>query len=178
MLTAPVQSAQEVASNTTFEALLWSLSRPGLSRTVSEPSDVAIIDALIDRECRVYSADPILMQQIMRSGAQVAEIADADHVFLAALKDLTTMEEIARGSDLYPDGGATVVLRVDLDHGPRVLLSGPGVDDVLEVQIGGLPVGFWQRRTELIRYPMGFDLFLRDGSRVIGIPRSTKVEVL
>ncbi|TXI04054.1 MAG: phosphonate metabolism protein PhnH, partial [Rhizobium sp.] len=29
-----------------------------------------------------------------------------------------------------------------------------------------------------IRYPLGWDLYLVDGKRLFGIPRSTKIEVL
>jgi alpha-D-ribose 1-methylphosphonate 5-triphosphate synthase subunit PhnH len=33
-------------------------------------------------------------------------------------------------------------------------------------------------RTALCRYPAGFDLFLICGAQVIGLPRSTTIEVL
>ena len=178
MLTTPVQSPEEAAGNATFDALLWALSRPGIVRTLPEHSDSAIIDALIDRECKVHCSDPLLVPQILRSGADLADIAGADHVFLTVLEDIAVLDHVAKGSDLYPDDGATMVLQVTLDRGPRVQLSGPGVDGTLAVRIGGLPAGFWQRRATLSRYPMGFDLFLRDGAHIIGIPRSTKVEVL
>ncbi|OUS06611.1 phosphonate C-P lyase system protein PhnH [Rhodobacterales bacterium 52_120_T64] len=178
MLTTPVQSPEEAAGNATFDALLWALSRPGMARTLPEPSDSPIIDALIDRECKVHCNDPLLVPQILRSGANQIDIVGADHVFLAVLDDIAALDDVAKGSDLYPDDGATVVLQVTLDRGPRVQLSGPGVDGTLALRIGGLPAGFWQRRAALSRYPMGFDLFLRDGAQVVGIPRSTKVEVL
>ena len=178
MLTTPVQSPEETAENATFGALLWALSRPGMARALPEPGDSPIIDALIDRECKVHCNDPLLVPQILRSGADLADIAGADHIFFAALDDIAVLDHVAKGSDLYPDGGATVVLQVTLDRGPRVQLCGPGIDGALALRIGGLPAGFWQCRATLSRYPMGFDLFLRDGAQVVGIPRSTKVEVL
>ncbi|MDE0969400.1 MAG: phosphonate C-P lyase system protein PhnH [Octadecabacter sp.] len=178
MLNTPVQGVDEAAANKTFEALLWALSRPGLASNLSAASDEAIIDALIDRECRVYSADPQLMSNILCSGATVSEVKDADHVFLGALRDLASLDDISKGSALYPNEGATVVLRVALNKGRKIRLSGPGVKTVLDIQIAGLPDGFWQNRAEMFCYPAGFDLFLRDGRQVIGIPRSTIVEVL
>ncbi|WP_145720206.1 phosphonate C-P lyase system protein PhnH [Mesorhizobium tianshanense] len=33
-------------------------------------------------------------------------------------------------------------------------------------------------RARAIRYRLGWDLYLVDGDRVVGIPRSTKIEVL
>ena len=87
------------------------------------------------------------------------------------------LAHVALGSDLYPDQGATVVVRARFGDGQRVRLTGPGVDGALTLDVGGLPEGFWQARTERRRYPMGFDLFLIDADRVVGIPRSTQVEV-
>ncbi|WP_423785439.1 phosphonate C-P lyase system protein PhnH [Haematobacter massiliensis] len=36
----------------------------------------------------------------------------------------------------------------------------------------------WGIRAERVTYPLGFDLFIVDGDRVIGLPRSTHIEVL
>ncbi|WP_368518087.1 phosphonate C-P lyase system protein PhnH [Rhizobium sp.] len=33
-------------------------------------------------------------------------------------------------------------------------------------------------RAKAIRYPLGWDLYLVDGRRLLGIPRSTTIEVL
>ena len=178
MLGTPVRTDAEAAANAAFDALLWALSRPGLGRDLPEPGEAGIIAALLDRECRAYSADPRLVPQIMRAGAEVAEVAEADHVFLGRVTSADALHPVQVGSDLYPDDGATVVVQAEIGAGPRLLLTGPGVDGAVEVRIGGLPDGFWQARAALIRYPMGFDLFFVDGTRVMGLPRSTNVEVL
>ncbi|MEL6264048.1 MAG: phosphonate C-P lyase system protein PhnH [Pseudomonadota bacterium] len=174
----PVPSPEERRANAVYDAMLWALSRPGLVRTLPEAGAAQIVEALIDRECRVHAADPALVPAIRRSGAQVTALGAADHVFLGTLADPAALHGIARGSDLYPDEGATVVVTADLAHGPRLGLSGPGIDGALEVVVGGLPDGFWQQRARLIRYPMGFEIFLIDGNRIMGLPRSTAVEVL
>lgn len=175
------QSAAEARTNAAFDALLWALSRPGLSRDLPETGETAealIVEALLDRECRVYAAEPTLIPVIMRTGAQIAEIEQADHVFLGALTSSEALSRVTLGSDVYPDDGATLMLRGTFGTGQNLRLSGPGIDGTLVVTIGGLPDGFWQRRAELMRYPMGFDMFVLDGTRVVGIPRSTQVEVL
>ncbi|MEL7013193.1 MAG: phosphonate C-P lyase system protein PhnH [Pseudomonadota bacterium] len=178
MLAAPVPSPVETCDNQAFDALLWALSRPGLPKALPEAGEAPIIAALLDRECRVYSADPLLMPDILRTGAEIADVDQADHVFLGAPQTSETLQHVAIGSDLYPDDGATVILRVSLNTGPTLRLSGPGIDGHLTIQIDGLPDGFWDVRAVRIRYPMGFDLFLVDGASVIGLPRSTKVETL
>ena len=178
MLATPVPSASETADNATFEALLWALSRPGHVRPLPEPGEGPIINALLDRECRVHAADALLLPEIMRTGAEVAAIGVADHVWLGAMTSADPLAEVSIGSDLYPDDGATVIVRATLGSGPAVRLTGPGIDGDVVVQIDGLPDGFWPARASRLRYPMGFDLFFLDGERVLGLPRSTTVEVL
>lgn len=178
MLSTPLPSPEETLANSAFDALLWALSRPGIVRHLPAPGEAPVIETLIDRECSVYCADPLLMPQILRTGAQIAELDQADHVFFGTLNSADQLTGLMIGSDLYPDDGATVVIRVRLNDGPALRLTGPGVDGAVQAQVAGLPDGFWQARQRMTRYPMGFDLFLLDGDRVLGVPRSTKVEVL
>ncbi len=178
MLATPAPSPSETHENATFEALLWALSRPGLPRTLAEPGEAPIVSALLDRECRVHSVDPLLIPSIMRTGAELANIEHADHVFLGAMTENELLAQVATGSDLYPDDGATVIIRASIGSGQALRLTGPGVDGSVTMQVDGLPGGFWASRAMHIRYPMGFDLFLLDGDQIIGVPRSTTVEVL
>ncbi|MHC0054574.1 phosphonate C-P lyase system protein PhnH [Actibacterium sp. D379-3] len=178
MQVPPAFSVEEAQDNATFDALLRALSRPGTLCVMPAADEAPIINALLDRECRSYSADPRLMPQILRTGALVADLAQADHAFLGTLSDLAPLAELATGSDLYPDAGATVIVQARLGDGAALRLTGPGIDGAATINVGGLPDGFWQRRAELIRYPMGFDLLLTDGASVMGVPRSTCVEVL
>ncbi|WP_197919280.1 phosphonate C-P lyase system protein PhnH [Thiosulfatihalobacter marinus] len=178
MLATPAPSLAESRDNAAFDALLWTLSRPGLPRDLPEPGEQSIVPALLDRECLVYAADPLLMPEIMRTGAELADIDKADHVFLGAMATSEPLADIAIGSDYYPDEGATVIVRASLGAGSGVRLTGPGVDGAVTLQLGGLPNGFWKARAARLRYPMGFDLFFVDGARVVGVPRSTTVEEL
>ena len=178
MLSAPIPSVEETRANAAFDALLGALSRPGQIRTLPSAGEISIIEALLDRECRVFCGDPTLMPQVLETGAIVAKLPEADHVFLGALQSVEPLLSVAQGSDLYPDDGGTVVVRAILNTGPKLRLFGPGIVNHHDVAISGLPSGFWQLRQDLIRYPMGFDLFFVDGDQVLGIPRSTKVEEL
>lgn len=178
MLATPAPSPAETRDNRAFEALLWSMSRPGRPRDLPAPGEASIITALLDRECLVYAADPLLMPQIMRTGAELTGLGKADHVFLGAMTASDPLADIAIGSDYYPDDGATVVVRAKIGAGPALRLTGPGVDGAVTLRLGGLPDGFWKARAARLRYPMGFDLFFVDGARVVGAPRSTTVEDL
>ena len=176
MLTVAPPDAQELRSNATFEALMWALSRPSDVRILPEAGFEAILETLVDIECCAFADRPALREQIVASGATLADqIAMADHVFLSTM-DGAQIAEINCGSALYPDDGATLVAAV-AHVGQRLRLTGPGIDGVTEVSLA-LPASFWAMRELLCSYPEGFDCFFVDGTSVIGIPRSTKVEVL
>ena len=176
MLTVAPPDAVELRANATFEALMWALSRPGDVRTLPEAGFDAIAETLVDLECSAYADTPAMRERIVASGATLAEgIGNADHVFLATL-DGAEIAQINCGSALYPDDGATLVAAV-AHSGQRLRLSGPGIKDTTEIALAVSP-GFWAMRDMLCLYPEGFDIFFVDGDRVIGIPRSIKVEVL
>lgn len=179
MLTVAPPDAVELRANATFEALMWALARPGDSCVLPQAGLAAVVETLVDLECSVYADQPDLRAEIAASGAVLAEdIAGADHVFLSTLEaSEARLAHLRCGSALYPDDGATLVAAVRHGTGQRVRLSGPGVDGAVEVALGISPA-FWAMRAMLCAYPEGFDMLLVDGRAVIGIPRSTKVEVL
>lgn len=178
MQIAPNPSEFEARTNATYEVLMWALSRPGLIRDLPAPGEEGLIDALIDRECAVHCGPLKLTEHAARSGAAIVPMGEADHVFLPSELTPALLRILRQGSDLHPEDGATLVLSATLQTGHGLRLTGPGVDGALDVFIDGLPDGFWQMRRDVMRYPMGFEIFLIDGSRVMGLPRSTAVEVL
>lgn len=176
MLTVAPPDRLESRSNLTFEALMWALSRPGDVRSLPEAGFESILETLVDIECTAFADTPALRARIVASGAMLADrIATADHVFVSTIES-AEIAEINCGSALYPDDGATLVAAVP-HEGQRLRLTGPGINGLTEVRLA-LPPGFWAMRELLCSYPEGFDCFFVDGASVIGIPRSTKVEVL
>lgn len=178
MLTVAPPDAAEARCNATFEALMWSMARPGTVRELPEAGMAPIVEALIDRECVVYADSPTLGRQIADTGAVLGEPATADHLFLDRLEGASeALAAIRCGSALYPDDGATLVAQVAHGSGRRLRLTGPGIDGAREMTLA-LPAEFWALREQLCAYPEGFDLLLVEGRSVIGIPRSTQIEVL
>lgn len=178
MSATPVPSHAETRANATYEALMWALSRPGLIRDLPAPGPELIVEALIDRECQVHCEEVTLAAQVTRTGAALVDVEQADHVFLGAAHSADVLKRLSQGSDLHPEDGATLVLPVRLGEGAALRLSGPGIETTETVTLGGLPDGFWQMRADIMRYPQGFELFLLDGARVLGVPRTTIVEAL
>ncbi len=179
-LKAPLPNAAEVLANRTYDALMWALARPGTIKTLPSTDFAAIAETLVDRECRVFADEPALAAAIAALGAEIVSAAEADHAFLAldTSAGLAALSEVPTGSHLYPDDGATVFASATIGSGRRLRLSGPGIETVWEIALGGLPDEVWSIRASRCLYPTGFELFLIDGNKVIGIPRSTTIEVL
>lgn len=175
MSIAPTQD--DLRDLAAYDALMGALARPGHVTQLPEPGMGSIIATLLDRETQVYVQEPELMPTVLRTGAIIAELPDADHVLFGRGFAPAMLSELAAGSDLYPDDGASAFIPARIGEGARLRLSGPGINGSVEVQID-LPVETWARRAEAMRYPMGFELFVIDGAQVLGLPRSTSIEVL
>lgn len=178
MTALPRPSAAEARDIAAYDALMWALARPGTVRFLPEPGAACLASALLDRECAVYCADAALGATIAATGAVRVDLEAADHAFLGPLTDAATLARLPCGSDLHPEGGATAIIDVRIGDGPTLRLSGPGIEDDLTVEIGGLPAGIWRVRAQAARYPMGFEMILIDRDRILGLPRTTCVEVL
>ena len=178
MTTHPAPSDFESRTNATYDALMWALSRPGLPRDLPAAGRQGIVEALLDRECNVHCAEPELAGFVARTGAALVAPEHADHLFFDALPSADVLQRISLGSDLYPETGATLVCNGTIGARRALRLTGPGCNGPVEVQVDGLPEGFWQMRTRVMRYPLGFELFIVDGARVLGLPRTTQVEVI
>ena len=174
----PVPDAFETRTNATFEALMWALSRPGTVQNLPAPGMTGIAETLLDRECRVFCDDPGLADRIGTFGAARVDLPLADHCFLSLGKAPERLAQVAVGSALYPDAGATVVAEAQFGTGQRLRLTGPGIEAFANIALDGISPGFWAMRAALCCYPAGFDLFLICGAQVIGLPRSTTIEVL
>lgn len=182
--TVPHPDEAETRCNAGFEALMWALARPGSVQTLPAPGFTTIAEVLLDRECRVFAQDPALALFVASLGAASAPVTQADHCFLslADTGGLALLHQVAVGSALYPDAGATVLAQAEfgpgLTDGQRLRLRGPGIETATEIRLGGLAPGLWPLRAARCHYPAGFDLFLLCGAQVIGLPRSTLIEVL
>jgi alpha-D-ribose 1-methylphosphonate 5-triphosphate synthase subunit PhnH len=172
---AAVQTIFEAGTHATFSAIMWAFSYPGQTRAL-DGGFAAIADALLDLEVSAYTTDSSLEPHLRATGAKLKPLEDAEYVFLPALTDLELLQKFRRGSTLYPDQAATLIVGAKLETGTKLHLTGPGIQTALEVQIS-LPLEFWRVREEVIAYPIGWDVLILDGPRVMGLPRTTRIEV-
>jgi alpha-D-ribose 1-methylphosphonate 5-triphosphate synthase subunit PhnH len=182
----------ETTARQTFQVLLGALSRPGHIFTLpgrlftAQQSCAQIGLALLDLETSFYTPDSALRQSLQRSGARFLTVAHAAYLFfpdaeafepMMLRQTLDTIGRASVGSITDPDDGATVVVAGQLGAGLALRLHGPGIQGETELAVEGLPPAFWQLRSALITYPLGVDLFVVDGNQVVGLPRTTVVEM-
>jgi alpha-D-ribose 1-methylphosphonate 5-triphosphate synthase subunit PhnH len=173
----------EARNHATFQALMWALSHPGRAQILPGDASRALVHiaaALLDLETSCFSPDPSLAREIGRTGARALPPSQAAYQFFPELRaaDLDLLRHAPAGTYVAPDEAATLVLGCELGRGRRLRLRGPGIQREAELQVGGLPEPFWELRAAAIRYPLGWDVLLVSGGRVIGLPRTTVVEVV
>lgn len=173
-------TADDSRTNLTFDELMWALSRPGLVRTLPFAGFDALAESLLDRECSFFAEDSALDRLLADTGARRAPRDKAEYVFATARSEaeVTALSTLRIGSLAYPDEAATLFVPATIGSGQALRLAGPGIKDTLTIEVGGIDPSFWAMRRKAIRYPLGWDLYLVDADRLVGIPRSTKIEVL
>ncbi|MDB5789720.1 phosphonate C-P lyase system protein PhnH [Caballeronia mineralivorans] len=180
-----------------FRALLDALSRPGKIVSIDAVlpgfeqdggthvpmAAFAALLALAD-----YST-PVLLQHEHRglgdalrfhTGAPLTlDLARAVFAYLHDAGSMPPLDAFSLGDPETPENGAMLFIRVDsLEHGTPMTWRGPGIRDKQTVHIAGVPASFWHERALLAsEFPCGIDCYFVHGGSVIGLPRTTRVEV-
>lgn len=169
---------QERTAHQAYDALMQALARPGELRHLPEPGLAVAGECLLDLEVGFFASDVALGHRLARTGARPTVPERADYLFLpsADAEAIGDAVKARPGDQLYPDRAATLFLGARLGAGRRLRLSGPGVSGRREIRVDDVAPSFWTERDRVCRYPLGWDVFLLDGTQVIGLPRSTQVE--
>lgn len=173
---APPMTDDDARAAATFDALMRAASEPGTAWPLPGADAALIAEAVIDREVRAFASDATLAARIGAMGAVSVTPDSADYVLAPAKADLAGRLKVGTLAD--PDQGATLIAPATFGAGTALRLTGPGIPGTRQIALDGIARDFWAARTAAIRYPRGFDIFLHDGASVIGLPRSTHIEVL
>ncbi|MAU12191.1 MAG: phosphonate C-P lyase system protein PhnH [Anaerolineaceae bacterium] len=179
----PAFTLDEQLTRATFLALMWSLSYPGRIYELPENSDPfhAIADTLLDLETTFYTPDSDLALYLGRNSARDVSAERADYHFYPQLMSdmLDIVERATNGTLLYPDQGASLFIGCNLDGDTPLSLTGPGIPPAqsMTIHVSGIPDTFWDLRDSKNRYPRGWDVYLVDGSSIVGLPRTTIITI-
>jgi alpha-D-ribose 1-methylphosphonate 5-triphosphate synthase subunit PhnH len=166
----------------TFTALMWALSYPGRARELTRGGLAAfslVADTLVDLETSYYTDHDGLAPALAATGAQLRPPDAALYQFYPSLTPptLAVLGDAPRGSYLYPDQSATLVVGCGLGAGHWLELSGPGIETSTTLLVEGIPHAFWDLRARACRFPLGWDIVLLADRLVVGLPRTTRIEV-
>lgn len=175
-----------------FRAALDALAGPGVVQTLAaaqrppalqglDSATHALCLALLDLDTPLWLA-PAFDTPAIRANLAfhcgcplVSERRDARF----ALLDVSDTEDLSgfdTGNDRYPDQSCTLLVQLpELSGGVQLSWSGPGIERHNAVDLP-LSAGFWDQRTGRNEFPRGLDMFFLAGSRIIGLPRSTRVQ--
>jgi alpha-D-ribose 1-methylphosphonate 5-triphosphate synthase subunit PhnH len=183
----PVNDAQ-----TTFRAALNALAHPGRVHDILagsgvpdglSPAMTALLLTLVDVDTPLWlpqsvGADALAFLRFHCACPIVPSPSLARFVAVPAGCGAPALSACHQGDPAYPDLSTTLLIEVDsLSEGDTVHLSGPGIQTRRNLRATGLPDGFWREwRLNHQRFPLGVDVFLTQGRRICGLPRSTRVE--
>lgn len=173
----------EKINRTNFRNCLTAMSRPGKTYPITPLFDSALqamASVLLYSEVSYHYNGMLDFQMVAAlTGAQSQSARMADYLFFDA-PDTTALQEAKAGTPENPEDGANLLFQCDnVSNGLPVSLSGPGVDGSLQTE---LPVDadfISALQGVNSNFPIGLDLFFIDcQNRILGIPRTTSIEVL
>lgn len=125
-------------------------------------------DAVLGSALRFHTGAPL-----------VDETHEAAFAYVHDASTLPSLDSFALGDPETPEQSVTLLIRVDsLTGGTPVVLRGPGIEHTQTISPAGLPERFWHERAELAPlFPCGIDCYLVCGDTLIGLPRTTRVEL-
>jgi alpha-D-ribose 1-methylphosphonate 5-triphosphate synthase subunit PhnH len=177
-------------SQRNFRELLQAMARPAVPRLVPTPAvapapilpaTMAVLLTLCDADTALWLQQPndeVASHLRFHAGVRlVQEPADADFALITEPSSMPPLSRFAHGELRYPDRSASLIVQVesfDGDAGRR--FAGPGINDVEQLAIAGLPAEFWQQRAAMsAQLPLGVDLIFISGERMVALPRTTRV---
>jgi alpha-D-ribose 1-methylphosphonate 5-triphosphate synthase subunit PhnH len=188
-MTTPMLSANEARNQQTFTALMWALSRPGEVQTFAPlEGDMTgletIAQTVLDLETSFFTPDTGLCSKLKHTGARCQPADRAAYGFYPALEleQLFLIESAPIGTLSNPDHSATLAIVCEFGRGAKLELSGPGIRDKTRLEVSGLPLEFFKLRNRAVSFPLGWDVLFvsraNDEIKLVGIPRSTHLEIL
>lgn len=186
--TLPVQDAQH-----SFRRLLKAMSEPGVIVALHQlkhgwqPLNIATTSVLLtlaDNDTPVWLSNTLhndIVSQSLRFHTNAPLVDQPQQATFAVSSDTISSEQLTalcEGSAVAPETSATLIVQVPSLSGGRMLrLTGAGIAEERMIA-PQLPNCILHELTERPHpFPLGVDLILTCGERLLAIPRTTHVEV-
>ena len=203
-LSKVVAGFTDVARNSqaVFRQALHALSHPGLIVPLTvdsaipahaNPGSAVLLLALLDADSRLWLSSSLSQSDaanwiVFHSNCSVVQNpAEADFAWVADISELPLLKDFNPGTDEYPDQSTTIMLDVSAlntqaDTRTALTLHGPGIESQQNLNLSSIPaahlaslVAQWQ--INHAQFPKGVDIFLADSSHLVGLPRTTHIQM-
>ena len=168
-----------------FRAIMDALARPGYIAALgglSPPDPLSIAQAgialtLFDHETHIalkgrYGTDAVRAWLSFHTGTYFTVPEKADFI-ICDHDNIGPLDQLRQGSDEYPDQSATVITAYPRLSDGACRLTGPGINDEVMVSIADAsPFRDGQRS-----FPLGVDFILTHDAHLMGLPRTTQMEM-
>ncbi len=132
------------------------------------PVFLAREDRMFGDALRFHASAPVTQDRV-----------EASFVYIDDVASMPSLAVFSQGQPETPEDSATLFIRVpSLNEGEPLVWRGPGIDGERTVRIAGLSREFWRERAALTaHFPCGIDCYFVAGASLVGLPRTTLVEV-
>lgn len=166
----------------TYTALMRALNHPGCVQSLPFAKDgafYAIGEALLDISKSYYASHAVLDRRLAQLDARSRSPEMALYQFYPTLReaDLADLRYAPTGTPAYPDEAATLIIGCILGDGKPLRLTGPGIIGTITLSVSRISTDFWALRNAMIQDSVGWHVFLVDGTTVVGLPRTTRVDI-
>ena len=154
---------------------IWTVEGAGPPAPLSVAAGVLIL-TLCDGTTPMHlgpSVDTSLVRDWVTFHTGAALVASEQARFaVGTWDDLQPVDRFATGQPDYPDRSATLIVELPTLTTTGARLTGPGIQTTAHLSLP--ETAAFQANRAL--FPMGYDTYLTCGTRLAGLPRSTKVE--
>lgn len=183
-------------SQASFRELLEAMARPGrigeLRTRIVPPRGLSPAQATLILTLADFAAPVLLAPGTdalgeaaafvrFHAGAPVTDDpAEALFVLASSFDALGRLSSYRQGTDEAPEGSATLIVEVaGLGAGCKLRLTGPGIERHADLAVEGLGADTVDQLADnRARFPRGIDMILTCGTRIAGLPRTTRVEAV
>ncbi|MDR3155095.1 MAG: phosphonate C-P lyase system protein PhnH [Deltaproteobacteria bacterium] len=190
---APGLKSHPYGSQRVFRAALAALASPAEAVEADfaglfaappplDPAAAALALTLCDQSCGLWLSPSLAHAGryfAFHAGARPSGLREASFAVAASPAEAPRLSELNPGTECRPELSATLIVCGALDgDGPALSAAGPGIRGPRILSGHGLPPGFVEEwRLARAQYPLGIDVFLTGRGRLLGLPRTTALEL-
>ncbi|WP_148863136.1 phosphonate C-P lyase system protein PhnH [Marinobacter fonticola] len=184
----PVHQSQQA-----FKAILKAMSEPGVIVGLDGPEPMgdlcpaawATLLTLTDNDTAVWISPGLAHRGVednlrFHCGVPISTESDLADFAVLTLDEWSCLDGFATGNHETPHQTTTLIVQVPaLDEGHAYQLSGPGIQDCRPVHVSGLTddhLRLFENNRQ--RFPTGLDIVLVSADQLLGLPRTTRIQLL